>query len=694
MAPFHFWLCLSPLVRRSWAESSPAECSASLSDQTGFIQGRVRVSTEPDDKVKASPSHFNMESRTYTEDDLDLAQVQVRRTTSERSWSELQQQKPPQVIHYKPAGKASKEVVRVCFILVNTLHAPYDRFGKHKRYRATWESAFPTPAELGDNFFKHNTSAAKFINEASSGKVAFSGTVVGWFNDTAHGPVSATQMFHDRNRYFLLARKAVRLEDYDIFTLVGLAAKGSVQRGWDRSNAIMDPDCEGSYFGCSVIKNVGMNFMINAGMYTKTRLEGNPYDYAGMLPSKAWAHEMIHSLGSLGHDNALNCGTSPLAGKCTQVTYANQFSIMGKSNYAQHPSCQSMEQLGWLGKDEVGEVTLDDADRTFTLAPRSVAGSGLKCLKVKLPTPVVALSAYSAYPKPLDILWIDHRQASGFDTALGWLDKSIPITSWGGVPQWTGSAQTIRNDGVLLALASTPTQHPSHSLARHHAPASFRRRRYAWAQSELLDVHADTIFRDDLGKISAAKGKFADATLLVGETLRCQPLGFEVQVLGVGSAGAQVKLRKNTKLQGCPSPKDSAPAISKKPVASRGDKQVLDKIVMAESIAENQEPITSPSKCHIVSVTVVSDKWVTEPSWTIEDPQGSMWLSGKGPEALNTQSDCAEVAGEYSFTINDAYGDGLCCEHGQGSYQVKVGDVVVASGGKFGRSETKMFKLV
>ena len=152
---------------------------------------------------------MNMESRTYTEDDLDLAQVQVRRTRSERSWSELQQQKPPQVIHYKPVGKASKEVVRVCFILVNTLHSPYERFGKHRRYRATWESAFPTPTELGDNFFRHNTSAAKFINEASSGKVAFSGTVVGWFNDTAHGPISATKMFHDRNRYFLLARKAV-----------------------------------------------------------------------------------------------------------------------------------------------------------------------------------------------------------------------------------------------------------------------------------------------------------------------------------------------------------------------------------------------------------------------------------------------------------------------------------------------------
>ena len=42
-----------------------------------------------------------------------------------------------------------------------------------------------------------------------------------------------------------------------------------------------------------------------------------------------------------------------------------------------------------------------------------------------------------------------------------------------------------------------------------------------------------------------------------------------------------------------------------------------------------------------------------------------------------------------SFTINDAYGDGICCSYGSGSYTVRVNGDDVLSGGAFGSSETK-----
>merc|ERR1711902_118744 len=48
---------------------------------------------------------------------------------------------------------------------------------------------------------------------------------------------------------------------------------------------------------------------------------------------------------------------------------------------------------------------------------------------------------------------------------------------------------------------------------------------------------------------------------------------------------------------------------------------------------------------------------------------------------------------EYTFTITDDFGDGLCCAYGNGGYKIKVNGEVVVSGGEFGSSETKTFNV-
>jgi len=68
-------------------------------------------------------------------------------------------------------------------------------------------------------------------------------------------------------------------------------------------------------------------------------------------------------------------------------------------------------------------------------------------------------------------------------------------------------------------------------------------------------------------------------------------------------------------------------------------------------------------------------------------------MSG-GPYATKGQTYVAEKCapeGEYTFSIMDSYGDGLCCSFGEGSYVVVYGGINVANGGKFGGSETKTF---
>ena len=42
-----------------------------------------------------------------------------------------------------------------------------------------------------------------------------------------------------------------------------------------------------------------------------------------------------------------------------------------------------------------------------------------------------------------------------------------------------------------------------------------------------------------------------------------------------------------------------------------------------------------------------------------------------------------QIQTAYTFSINDTYGDGICCSWGSGSYFVNYGGSQVVSGGSF-----------
>ena len=60
------------------------------------------------------------------------------------------------------------------------------------------------------------------------------------------------------------------------------------------------------------------------------------------------------------------------------------------------------------------------------------------------------------------------------------------------------------------------------------------------------------------------------------------------------------------------------------------------------------------------------------------------------PEKINEQI-CLESRHTCSFSITDSFGDGLCYAEGSGSYELKVGEHVIAEGGDFGKSEKFWF---
>ena len=110
-------------------------------------------------------------------------------------------------------------------------------------------------------------------------------------------------------------------------------------------------------------------------------------------------------------------------------------------------------------------------------------------------------------------------------------------------------------------------------------------------------------------------------------------------------------------------------------------------------------PPPPPPGCNdnVVNVSITLDNYPEETSWTITNANGATVASGGtyGSQAdgstVNIEACIAD--GCYDFTINDSYGDGICCSYGNGSYTVSAGGNTVASGGSFGSSETTNFCL-
>ncbi|MCB9285133.1 MAG: T9SS type A sorting domain-containing protein [Lewinellaceae bacterium] len=108
-------------------------------------------------------------------------------------------------------------------------------------------------------------------------------------------------------------------------------------------------------------------------------------------------------------------------------------------------------------------------------------------------------------------------------------------------------------------------------------------------------------------------------------------------------------------------------------------------------------PSCPPCPCtgQDVTLTIVLDNYPSETTWTVTKDGLTYALGGPysspGSTVIETfclNDDC------YDFTIFDAYGDGICCSFGSGSYSLEdAAGNILASGGAFGLSETTNFCL-
>jgi thiol-disulfide isomerase/thioredoxin len=102
-----------------------------------------------------------------------------------------------------------------------------------------------------------------------------------------------------------------------------------------------------------------------------------------------------------------------------------------------------------------------------------------------------------------------------------------------------------------------------------------------------------------------------------------------------------------------------------------------------------------------VTIHITTDRYGSETRWTLKNAAGQTVQSG-GPYtdlASNTTAAQPVISAElnpsecYKFEVTDSYDDGMCCNYGNGGYEIKdAAGTVIASGGEFTSSDVRLFK--
>ncbi|KTF13250.1 endonuclease [Pseudoalteromonas sp. H105] len=95
-----------------------------------------------------------------------------------------------------------------------------------------------------------------------------------------------------------------------------------------------------------------------------------------------------------------------------------------------------------------------------------------------------------------------------------------------------------------------------------------------------------------------------------------------------------------------------------------------------------------------VNLTLLTDNYGEETSWQITNSQNVKVADGNNYSASTEyQEQACLTDGNYTFTIFDTYGDGICCTYGNGNYALTSNSKVLANGASFQNSESTPFTL-
>ena len=115
--------------------------------------------------------------------------------------------------------------------------------------------------------------------------------------------------------------------------------------------------------------------------------------------------------------------------------------------------------------------------------------------------------------------------------------------------------------------------------------------------------------------------------------------------------------------------------------------------------ANNEATSSFSTGDNTLTLSITLDNYPAETTWSITDNSNNVLVSGGSysnqPPYTTVNEQICLTDGCFSFNIFDSYGDGICCDFGNGSYTLtdNATNSVLASGGNFGSEEATGFCL-
>ncbi|WP_206674619.1 endonuclease [Rheinheimera pleomorphica] len=120
-------------------------------------------------------------------------------------------------------------------------------------------------------------------------------------------------------------------------------------------------------------------------------------------------------------------------------------------------------------------------------------------------------------------------------------------------------------------------------------------------------------------------------------------------------------------------------------------------LVYVDDFQPSATPVEPPpAGCAATTATfsLTTDGYASETSWQLTDGNNQQhYASGSLSNNTSYTEQWCLTDGEYSFRIDDSYGDGICCNYGNGSYSLSINGVDVFSGTHFSYQQTHSFTL-
>jgi len=276
-------------------------------------------------------------------------------------------------------------------------------------------------------------------------------------------------------------------------------------------------------------------------------------------------------------------------------------------------------------------------------------------------------------------VWIDYNQDNDFD------DSGEQVWSQSAV-----STTPVSGSFTIPLLATIGSTRMRVSMKYNGVPTSCETFSYGEVEDYTINIGATSVDTEmPTTPLSLIASNIAQTTLLLNWTASSDNVGVTGYEVYQGATNIGTVAGTSANITGLTA--NTAYTYYVKAKDAAGNVSSSSSVITVTTLSNTSDGDV------VVTLSLTFDNYPEETSWVIKDDSGATVDSGgtyasqADGATLNVNVDLPN--GCYSFTINDTYGDGMCCSYGSGSYILTNTSNMstLASGGSFTSSETTSF---